>query len=632
MRVKINSEIQKYEVEHESNIYARFAPYFDIMFDEDSQNFSVSNFDEWYVPNNDIEKKLLNIKASPRNGVHMLVGSVGIGKTTLIQKTLCRAHKPTLDDNVLIIPFYLNGTSISENTDREMVAARLQAASDLVQDHYKVDVREPQLANFVASHRPDVLNTNQRLDRRATPKEKISDLRTSDPYSYYAEELKFVASSSYLKKVLIILDDIEACEPNEQIEALRKLLRLKKCLTNFGPQSRSFTVDFIFSVRPMTHKTLLQTDQLSQWRPRTPIQLIAPCDISEVFKKRFDAIVKAVGAGKKNVNQSLTDVDSLEAWEASRLATMRVCDNFAERHGNELSALCNHNLPRTFEQMLDILTSSRWYEADAKQEIDRVGGGFRINDELYKNTEAGFLRALALKNQNLFDRDVNSPITNLFRNSINDSTDLMLIYIVALIVQRLKRFETYNHYFYKKNFEESLSIIYSKEDIDDNLEIILNYAIRKSLMREEKFSDGSIRYLPMPSLFAHWRMLRRSCIYLEFCRDDTFIMRTSLVTEQIRSGHSTSNLYGETLFQALITFVGEIAEKEKRLHRYADQQNLVDRKQKIFGERPISGLLAKGIYKSLNRYYRTKQDGNEIPEILIEKMKEIAEKVQRFID
>jgi hypothetical protein len=613
--IKINREIQAKIRDGSSNLYERFRPYFDIMTSADNKHFNYSNFDFWYIKNSEIEFKLNAIRTSEINSIDVLVGATGIGKSTLIQKVFNYTNAPKFEKGILTIPFYLNGTKT--NDLERSISQKIEVACEVVIKALDLKLPASKLFEFISTHRPEIPNDIS-LKRNASAAKKMENLRNKEPYKYYAEELKYISQEGEIRSIEIILDDIESESYDSQRKILQSFLKLRTCLCNFGDQARTYTVHLILACRQNSYKKIVHDDSLSAWRVdvNTQIELEKPCDLATLFECRLNAIIESIGQGKKIFrNQNEDDnVNNIDKWKSSKDTLISICNKFANKFANEIFSLCNFNIPLSLKTLTIILENSRWFEYN---KTDSEQGGFTLEESNYRNTEAGFLRALALGQSNIFNTSAISRhfkhIHNIFRNSQDNSDTLMQAYIFAFIVFRAKNQGDTFLEISKSEIVSFLECFYDSPTILRQLNNILNNMITCNFVRKEievfdlkNSADGNTQetYIPMYKLYAHYRMLTRSCIYLEFCRDDTYITESDLVTQQIANRLSTSELSGENLFLSILDFIESILDNEITIWNRTIAQEVCDRAKIFVDPFMLSSDCLQGFKKSLGAYFK----------------------------
>ena len=138
----------------------------------------------------------------------------------------------------------------------------------------------------------------------------------------------------------------------------------------------------------------------------------------------------------------------------------------------------------------------------------------------------------------------------------------------------------------------------------------------------------------MPSLFAHWKMIPRSCIYLEMCRDDTYFKEAADLIDKARKTEGTSYLSGGELFHSVLDFIGFALREEMQLWIAACTSEDMESVQRTFGTNSVSAMMLRGLVRSLRRYYRLPPRGgvtaSAIPDTVLERYRALRSECNGF--
>lgn len=626
MRIRINNQLQS-EIAKlgksrgvESNLYTIFRPYFDFLLSPTDPAIDLGESVDCYVHNKAVEEFLSEVLASPHSSLYYMVGLTGVGKTTYIRYTFGGHANPYVQDNLLVIPFYLQSAKLDEELVPKRVRGKIAFAIDVLCRHFELKATETELGEFILSHRGDLLYGDESLPYDATLDVRVANFRKTDPYAFYAETLKHFLYQSTVTKVLIVLDDLESSEYEDQREIIRHILRFQSCMMD-GPEgiSRQFSVDVLVTCRPLSNRLFARDSILASNTPRNRF-FVNPVRLLDIATVRFETAVRELGEGRLGSTGVLRQANNMDSWKKSKEHLDNILSTVALKYGEQLVELANNNMREAFTELVEILVNSHWF-----QTTGRIGGAFTVEPQAFNPTDAGVMRAMALRSGTVFDGE-SSLMRNLLYNAASVESDLILLHISK-------------YFLFHENFEDSDRQMVSQEkfinrfesafgdgDTTHHLHDLLQFAVKNEFLEKDDVDENGEkkRYLAaLPRLAACWKALADTSVYLELCRDDTFITILNAKAGR-RRPTETSKLSDTRLFHALFDFWQEIVDRELGILQSIrkDEERLANYR-KFFAPESIAEQVLHGIDNSLYKYYGQPQ--GKPPEVPHELKKRLSE-------
>lgn len=343
----------------------------------------------------------------------VLLGDVGVGKTTFIQR-LVHVEAAELFQDAFTI--YLDfGTSSTIGDFKTFVVTE---ASRQLLDRYGVDIED---FNFVE----DVYQDDLKLQERRI----LGRLREVDPEAYERERLRHLQRlvderASHLRKslellrsnrrrqVVVFLDNIDqrGDEDQEQVFLIANEL------------AQNWPATVFVTLRPETFYTSSRRGVISGYQPR--VFTISPPRADVMLQRRVDfALRQLKETGRLGSFPVGVTVDS-----DSLIAFLEVlAENF--RSNERLLALVDNiaggNMRLALRFVADFLGSGH---VNTRKIIDRYKESGRYEIAIHE-----FLRALLFGNASYYDSD--SPIANLFRITHPDGREHFLLPILLTQAQ-----------------------------------------------------------------------------------------------------------------------------------------------------------------------------------------------------
>ncbi len=601
-------------VAFEGTLEKRFSPYFDYLLDSEHAPEDNSDFYEIYVPDQKIAKAIHSRVASVTSRIMAITGARGIGKSTSIRYFFGVTDYPkitrirqindkqqAIDPECLVIPFYLDATSMNEQNVDRILTKQVQAAAEVVIAEKQVTVDDDLLHEFIITHKPRLV-TFPYLPLNCSIRDRISALRSEDSYAYVSELLKLALYKSGITRVVLIVDDIESCSYSTQKELVKGILKLRDCLKNTGKLSRAYRPDYIFTCRPATFKMLSRDPEIDGFSIGNPIEIVRPADLGDIVRKRFEYVRRIIGEGKAANGKlgSLGRVQNLSAWQEAYATLEIIIDRVASVGADFIVSVNNYDVRRSLKDLQEILKNSRWYERG------HSAGAFDVREEDYRISTAPLVRAMVLRDRTYFSQDLESPVPNLFWNRAAPSADLMLMHIIKFFFEKTRSQSMVA--VPVSEIRKALLIPYTAGALESDFDDVLQYAVYSELVRIERVWDAKekmveIYCIPMHKTFYIWKMCKEISVFLEFFRDNTYLFHRLLSQYPAARFKGTSLLSADEKFVLCCDFACEIADQERVVLDLVRGNEKLDEYNRVFGSRLISVSLLRGLQTSIRRLY-----------------------------
>jgi hypothetical protein len=610
-RVKINAQIVNTRQFPDSDLYRRFTRAFQVLLQMENPAIARRQPNDWYVPCPDYEKELLDLCASPIDHMEFLVGNTGIGKSSILRHVFAGTDNVEINGDRLVIPFYCNNRNVfSAQDNSSAIAGQMGAAIEKIKGHFNIAVDEAALVTFIAEHKAELLF---QLAMRDSPSaaEQLEALRQAKPFSYLSERIKYLAQVSPLRKIVIVVDDIETIEADPEHgkmfhDFLNQIAGLHKCFENVI--DRQYVVTTIIACRPITESLIRRAEWQSAYGFNSTVRLSQSIPLDDLFEARFKSALKILQE---------EDYGGTPSFERAKEVLASICEAISDHHGKTLSALHNYNVRACLRSLHDIIRNRRWFQRNAN-----ITSAFEVSHNDYSFTEATVFRCLALGNGETYPRKSGTPIANIFYNFREARFDLALIYML-LFVRNISNGDDAEPYDRTK-LHRDIGRIFHPDVPQDIFSDLLDFAISKHLLERAFRQVGGLPTEVLsirPCVTEIWLGLERASIFVEFFRDDTF-----LHDEYAGQMTPTSLLQGDDLFMSILKFGKAVARQERDLITSCADRHVLDHLRNGIGDILVSRQVSKGIRQSAFKYFRGSPPGGIISEI--EKLESSISKIE----
>lgn len=600
MRIRPNATYQAAPDSNKpSDLYRRFRKAFDALVAVENPGIARHEFGEWFVRVPALEEDLRESCMGEQDSIRFLLGSTGIGKSTLLRYTFRTDNVPRIDADSLVIPFCFN-SHLGENDFLNPLAA---AASRLLMERFSLLFRSEEFYQFVNAQRPDLLELDAELHETATWEERLMGLKRSSRLSYELEKLKFLVPKTPLVRVVLIVDDVETLLFDTQEFVIGNVCKAYSFLQ--AQPERKFGVKCIISCRPNTHSLLRKV----AWYPAYPfaksIYISASVELEKLFQARFESAIKKTSAGKDPANRP--------EWDRAYEIVLRLVEQLSSRYELDLTTLCNHNVRRALYELEQILANRKWFQKDHV-----ASPSFVIKESDYAVNEVAVYRALALRNGEVYPaRD--SVIANLLYNTPDEGSDLLVTYIIRyLLNQKSAGEEGGRSQIHTSRLIDDFTLLFQGLTDVEEIQACRGYMIDSKLLDVESVRGKDVISLT-PKAETLWKMLQSNSICLEFFRDDTYQEESNLAGGRLDRHHP------DQTFLNLLTFSNSIIVAEKKRIVNAIKNGSLRAYLSRFGEQTLGRYLSQGIHHSIDRYYFRRGPGEAVLDALRASDAKVAE-------
>lgn len=610
-RLRISDSIgEKSRAKYTGSLYAQFREYFDILLNSERSGEEEDAFNNEYVSNIEMESQISSFIERRRNAITALLGATGIGKSTILRKMFGLIGQPrfaSFDKNTFIIPFYMdsyNLDQIDRNTSlsvQNVITSQIRTSVEMICQNYQIPLIDIELAKFIRTHKKQLLSSLS-IDPNASDQDRVEFLRTMRPYAAVAEELKYSAFYSPIRRIVLIVDDIESTTYVQHKEMILGVLKLRECLQSTGHLSRSYKVDIIISCRPATFDRLSQDHEIDGFSHGRPILFSRPVPLISIVRKRFESAIEAIGEGKVASHGEVpADVSDLSAWRQAYEVLENIIDKITERHGDLIVRLCNQDMRKAQREIVEILENSRWFESRPPHE-----GQIEIFEENYRTSDAGVLRALGLKFHNAHVEHRNAAIANIFRNYQKEIYDLTIVMCLRFFgqISKINALAPIN----ENDLKEALLSCYDEYFILQEFDTIVRYLewcglVRIEIVRNETRGTGDKFLIPLQKGFAILNLIKETSVVLEILRDSTFVRVSDRASFRYGRSVGTCILPYSARFVAIADFIQEIGAAEASILQRVSREKERDLFERRFGRIYVAHNALLGFEKSIKRYF-----------------------------
>jgi hypothetical protein len=600
VRIRPNASYQSApESSKTSDLYRRFRSAFEAIVAVQNPAIARQEFGDWFVRVPPVEELLHDSCMGEMDAIRFLLGSTGIGKSTLLRYVFRTATVPRIDADSLIIPFGFN-SRLGENDFFNPLAA---AASRVVMEKFSIPFQSDAFYEFVNAHRPDLLELDRTLPETATWEERLLALKRSSLLEYELEKLKFLVPKTPIVRVVLIVDDVEALPFDEQELVIRTICKAYSFLQ--VQAQRTFGVKCIISCRPNTHSLLRKRAWYPAYPFDQPIHISASVDLEKLFEARFEAATKKTSAGRDAANRP--------EWDRAYEILVRLVEQLSSRYQLDLTTLCNHNVRRALYEFEQLLANRRWFQRDQV-----VSPSFIIRESDYALNEIAVYRALALRNGEVYPgRD--SIIANLLHNTPDEGSDLLVTYIIRyLLNQKSAGEEGGRSQIHTSRLKDDFALLFDSVTDSSDVELCLDYMVDSKLLEVESVQGKDVISLT-PKAETLWKMLQSNSICLEFYRDDTFQEVPELAAGRLERHHP------DQTFLNLFVFFDFIVAAEKKRVLNALSNNSLRAYLSRFGQQTLGRHFSLGIHHSIATYYFRRGPGEAVLDALRASDAKVAE-------
>lgn len=582
-RTKINDTETHRKTYAKSDLYRQFTPAFTQLFSANPLSIEYHNPSAGYVVNKGIEDSLQGFADSFAPNICEFIGETGIGKSTYIRKVFGVSANPSIDGNVLKIPFYMNGKDITQDNYKTRFLKQIRAAFSLVKSKYDElkNLDNDDLFNFINDHNAALLIHDDFFE---TPSriEILKNLVATNPYAFYAELLKYACHKTPISRIIIVYDDIEGIiETETMFLFVSQACRFHVCLLN--TEDRNFSSTSILSLRPSTRKILQETRWYHAYTANSQLVIDEPAALSEIFHARIEFLTKHDFRDRYSDKERISD--ALRVLE-------KVLDRFEARTLSIIALLSNYNIREALRLLATILSNRKYVQADVIP-----AAHFTIEPRNFVLNGGTIVKSLAYDESDVYF-DHNPYVFNLFKNTANPAFDMIVPYFCK--------------YFFYRNSQNWASLEKVGEDElfsdirmickdETAINFALQYLISEKVLEKHVVDDQSktkTYYMARPRLFGIFRLIELNSVLFDALRDDLYLDIKSLKVSGVEGLQPIGRIGGaEKKLQAAVQALKEILTSETNLLNSVNpkSRSVIQRK---FGDHLIVGYAVRGLKTS----------------------------------
>jgi len=479
------------------------------------------------------------------------------------------------------------------STTDTIILNQISASCDFIINNFEIDFVENDFFDFIKTHKLSLLSNYKKPDLFSV-KDKISDLLVRSPYAYYAEKLKYCIFKSKIRKAMLIVDDIESSPYESQRSLVNAVLKLRDCLKNTGSSNLRYDISFLFTCRLSTYELLKKDDQINGFSISYPLNIDSPVPLRNLLTQRLDSVRRAISSGRLVPTSGAHD-QKLD-WDSAYSLLYSHIDNITKNFGEIIVQISNNNMRQALDSVLNAIQNSRWFEASGHFE-----GAFDVETEEYKTSSAGFLKALILQDSYIYSYSILSIFPNVIYNNEDRSSDLILPHIIKYMFQKAKSKNL--NIIEERSLIDALCIPFSDKTVSENFGDVMEYSVRENLLVSEKvLKNGEQKtvYIPQTKLYACWKAMSKSSVFLE-CLRDVLFLEDGDGNKQYR--RPTMSLPADQRFLSLLDVIEDVASTERQILLTVRRSGNIDHYFRLFGDDRVAERLFRGVKRSVNNYY-----------------------------
>jgi hypothetical protein len=576
VRIRPNEQLQSAAATGKpSDLHRRFQKAFDAVVAVENPAVARHEFRDWYVSVPYIESALNESTTGEIDSLRFFLGSTGIGKSTMLRYVFQAAQEPIIRDDYLLVPFCFN----SRQTTIDVFNPVARAASRHLSETLSIPFDSKELYASVKRYRPDLLELDRTLPESATDEQRLQAFQRHEETHYELEKLKWFLTHSPLKRVILVIDDVESLEFDAVEQLILDICKAYAHLQNQIP--RKFSVKCIISCRPSTYALLRKKHWYGVYSFDEPLSIQTAVGLQELFTARFRSALKKLDLASRK-----------DEWERAYGVLMKIVSHVSDKYEIRLTHLCNNNVREALREFKQLLMNRRWFQRNKV-----VTPSFTLQEGDFAVNEAAVYRALALRDGDVYPaRD--TVIVNLLHNTSDERSDLLVTYVIRYLLNHKNAGdEPGDSQVAKAILCNDLANLFPDITGSALIDDCIDYMVGASLLETDHVQGEDILILTLRAQ-ALWGMLQTNSICLAFFRDDTYQLEAPLLPLS-----PVDHQYSEHTFADVIAFVSQIANSERIRVQNAIKYNLLPDYVARFGEKTLSRHLIGGVGPSLNRFY-----------------------------
>jgi hypothetical protein len=442
----------------------------------------------------------------------------------------------------------------------------------------------------------------------------IRALKNGSKRSFYLELLKFYLLINNLTSIIIIIDDIDSIKDSELLaEFVHLSAKSWDCLQN---NASHVFVKLLVSERPETYRNLFIN---APWFTafgfqEEPINLTTPPNLADIFKKRFDFITD---------QDTTPEIKNQEEWNIAYNVVMDICHDLAIKNQDILLNLCNLNVRKSFDILLELLTYGFWLQKD-----EMIQPYFQLRrGQFRKPSNILIIKAIGYKNNDFYINGSTQIISNVLHYKRNSPYLLLALKIVRIFIVENELNEERFTILEKSELIKKLCNIIPpsiNHPLEDTINNTIEYLLKKRLLLVSAIDNNTESKLYLsPKGEAIWKLMGENSVLLEMFRDDMWLDESKNISKSIRL------LPPEEKFPEILNLSNQLINEETKIISNLKQIDGLASYRELFGDILVSTHIAEGVIESVRRYYQSA--GIDRPTIVNEPMINLLSKKNQLL-
>lgn len=595
MYKKPNMNTSVSESKQKNDLFRKFKDYFIGATEKEFRQYDYYGTDSYISVNPLVEQKVINTLSHNIDELLPITGPTGIGKTKLLLYCLKTYygindiptnHPIIVDRDNQSDLIYYSDFNITEkyvlDNPTELYLAKIKAMLECVTNKFNINS----------------LNINEYIQNNKLEVKYYSDEKSGYQKELYKLTAALGLESTPIKNIVFIFDDLEALSETQQYDLMENFLKL---FENFKNKSNGkYSSKFIFCLRNATYQNIYRRDFYNTHRSSKNCQIYLTPSLSEIFKNRFDVILKSEKT-KKAKNE--------ETWKEAKDILISISNRVDSSYKNLLLKINNDNISNALNDFLEIISNRRWTQKNVNPATS-----FKIEENEYYINDTNILRILCMGERDVYFQNMNMPIRCILPDPGRmPEEDLIAFLVLQTFKFNNSSIENHSKFFSSNDIAKQIihcsispqddKYQYKKETIEVAVQKAFDYYeenrfIRKNVEPEPKID--SEKYYLLPRGEKIFSLFFSQSILFNILRDEFFF------DDQKFNISCSNKLSFEDLFLEALTYEQHLIQVESRLFSRISENKTWRDYLMFFGTWSASESFLTGIKKSIEQYYKNK--------------------------
>ncbi len=554
-----------------------------------------------YIEDIETVKKVNDLLDDVNSNIIYLVGSCGIGKTTLLKKEYGLVDNAvTFNEKrkMVFVSMSFRGQLLEKDIKR-FIANTISNLCDVLEKKFEFDQEFYTISgqldfydyiNCTMGSLLGYVKKTELIGKKESEAKilKLDRAEENDPYTYEACRLKYYLYKlcEKYKKLILVVDNIEVLKCDRQKLIIRNMLALFSCLLNV-PEAAKKTIptNIIFSIREKTYMRIMNEEEIEAYRPFVVVIQKRPVDIIKYIKMKND---EARYESEKDIELGK------DAYEI----IMNFSKKFNSKYSIMITNLSNYDF-QTIKKMYKRIFMNKIWVMRGNRRRDFLN----LSKTEYLFNNISVIRALACGNNAVYRGKKSKIIPNIFLNDeVNDDSLVCMLILRYIVKSDLEVRKKQILYIFKSVFNNKKIM----DSVSRTLEHFLEYDI---LIETERKQELYLKVTPRGKEL--WEMFSSDSVLLEMYREDHFLDDINRNISFISSYDLMSEMGQYEIFNQLFCYLEILLKLEKKLHILAYQNGKFKEYQEYFGGASQIKRLLEGVIKSIEYSGNMKANGVE---------------------